>query len=44
MSNNTPHPDWLVIGDWVAYRYSQFVAVLAVLLFGWWVVRKVVIG
>jgi len=43
MSNKTPHPDWLVIGDWVAYRYSQFLVVLTVLLLGWYILTMVIV-
>jgi len=44
MTNDTPRPDWVVIADWLVYRYSQFVAVLGFLLFGWWIVRRVIVG
>lgn len=27
--------EWDVIGNWLAYRYAQFLAVLAGLLLGW---------
>jgi len=44
MSDENQMPDWYIIGDWLSYRYGQFVAVLGFLLFGWWIVRKVVVG
>ena len=39
MPNPDTRPDWIVIGDWAVYRYSQFLFVVAALLFAWWVVR-----
>jgi len=40
----TERADWVIIGDWLVYRYSQFLAVLGLLLFGWWIVRRVIVG
>jgi len=44
MTNKSPHSDWFLIGDWLMYRYGQFVAVLGFLLFGWWIVKRVIVG
>lgn len=30
--------EWVLIGDWLARRYSQFVLVFAILWFGYWVI------
>jgi len=42
--NDTPNADWIVIGDWMAYRYSQFVDILGFLLLGWWVNKVCIVA
>ena len=35
----TERPNWVIIGDWLVYRYSQFLAVFAWLLLIYWVLQ-----
>jgi len=42
MSDENQPPDWYIIGDWLSYRYGQFLVVLSALLLGWWIVTMVV--